>query len=142
MRPEPEPKLASALTLEASDALSLALNAPKTSRQAILGGLAHRMAAAARDDDAALLHKQKPTKAKAPRTPTKKEKKQAKRRASELKDTAGGVGFSRKKEGWLYTTRPDVAVEALVEVASLGSGSFGVVRMVLHEATNEVGRTY
>lgn len=57
-----------------------------------------------------------------------------------LKGTGGGgsKGSATKKTGWTLTTRPDIQLDALQEVARLGSGSFGYVRMVLLENTDEV----
>lgn len=58
-----------------------------------------------------------------------------------LKSAGGGAGRKSsvtKKTGWTLTTRPDIQLDALQEVAKLGSGSFGFVRMVLLENTDEV----
>jgi hypothetical protein len=55
--------------------------------------------------------------------------------------TSSGSGRKNsvtKKTGWTLTTRPDIQLDALQEVARLGSGSFGYVRMVVLENTNEV----
>lgn len=87
--------------------------------KALLGGLNSRMAAAAEEEDRALTQSQRWS----PFAMSKK---------------SGGGATSKKSSGWTFTTRPDIKLDVLQEVAKLGSGSFGYVRMVLHEETQEV----
>jgi len=60
--------------------------------------------------------------------------------ASSMMDRLTGRkgGPTSKKTGWTLTTRPDIQLDSLQEVARLGSGSFGYVRMVVLENTDEV----
>ena len=41
------------------------------------------------------------------------------------------LGRKTSKPGWTHTTRPDIMLDALAEVARLGSGSFGYVRHIV-----------
>jgi len=91
-----------------SDVTLLSLNGQNF--KSLLGGLNSRMAAAAEEEDRAL----KSHWPFASRKPGK------------------------KSSGWTLTTRPDIQLDSLQEVARLGSGSFGYVRMVLHEESQEV----
>jgi hypothetical protein len=70
--------------------------------KSLLGGLNSRMAAAAEEEDRAL-------KSRWPFASSKK-------------------SSTKKSSGWTLTTRPDIQLDALQEVARLGSGSFGYVR--------------
>lgn len=94
-----EPRAANVVALE--DVTLLSLNGQNF--QALLGGLNSRMAAAAVEEDEV------------------------------LKSSSKGSLMSRfmpaSKSGWTFTSRPDIQLDALQEVARLGSGSFGFVRL-------------
>jgi CRP-like cAMP-binding protein len=107
-----DPRAASVVAVE--DVVLLSLNG--NNFESLLGGLNSRMAAAAEEEDLAL-----------------------KSGVGAMMARLASLGKpAAKKPGWTLTTRPDVALDALQEVARLGSGSFGFVRMVLHEASGEV----
>lgn len=97
-----EPRAASVLAAE--DCTLLSLNG--SNFEALLGGLNKRMAAAAVAEDEEL------------------------RSTKSIKGgMLGRLGkASTKKTGWTLTTRPDIMLDGLQEVARLGSGSFGYVR--------------
>ena len=103
-----------ATVIAAEDVVLLSLNG--TNFESLLGGLNSRMAAAAEEEDQVL-----------------------KSNVGSMMARISGLGKpSTKKQGWTLTTRPDIALDSLQEVARLGSGSFGFVRMVLNDATQEV----
>ena len=105
-----------ATVLAKDDCTLLSLNG--SNFEALLGGLNSRMAAAAQEEDEVL--------------------KSLKKGSMLSAFTSRKSGAPAKKAGWTLTTRPDIALDALQEVARLGSGSFGYVRMVLHEESQEV----
>ena len=96
-----EPRAATVVATE--DVTLLALEGKNF--KAILGGLKTRMAKAVQEEDKTLLSRAQKSGAATP-------------------SSAGKMA----KSVWKFTTRPEISVEDLQEVAPLGSGSFGYVR--------------
>jgi CRP-like cAMP-binding protein len=103
-----EPRAATVMATE--EVTLLSLNGQNF--KALLGGLNGRMAAVAEKEDEDLKTKS----------------------TSLLSMFTGSKPLN--KSGWTYTSRPDIQLDALQEVAKLGSGSFGFVRSLQPTLTN------
>jgi len=95
-----------AATVRATEDVTL-LSLNGSNFEALLGGLNTRMAAAAVEEDEQL---------------------KSSASAGGMIARLTGGGGKTKKAGWTLTTRPDITLDGLQEVARLGSGSFGYVR--------------
>lgn len=115
-----EPRAANVIATTDVELLSL----DETSFTSLLGGLADRMASAAVEEDATLQRQHRPS----------------------LKERLTGRSGKKAKpnakvelrKGWTYTTRPDIKLDQLKEVSTLGVGSFGKVRAVENPKTKEL----